>query len=284
MKILVSDYSSGHSTEPLYLSTVFNTIGCSSTLWENNISTFDMFDMAKPDLHVTHHTMLTRDLVFYLQNAKVDLIINITGINQQQLTALDQIFSEHGIKPAFYFINRYDHKLNSKTNIVPILHGADLFLGKTPPQYDIDYGIFVNDKSEMNPIGETYHYITNNEELTNDVDIYLPVHRLNNLYGNYKNIVIKNFNGEMPQLFFDAAFYHGKVFFDVKDRSNLNDCLKKIFHEEGRCDLSDMNSGEIRDSILKKHTCLHRAKSLLSQIPCKDYLDNLQQVIEKSLS
>lgn len=284
MKVLISDYSSNHTTEPLYLNTIFNTIGCESTIWPKNISTFDMFDMSMPNLHITHHSMLTKDLAIYLQNTKINIIVNITGISQQNLTSLDNIFSEYNIHPLFFFVNGYDSNLKSKTNIVSILHGADIFLGKIQQQYEIDYGIFVDNKNQMEPIGQTYHYITNSDNLTNDVDIYLPVFRLNNLYVNYKNIVIKYFNKILPQILFDASIYNGNVFFDIKDRSLLDDHLKKLLGEENKCNLNNDESGKIRDLILKKHTCLHRAKSLLSQLPdTKIYIDNLQNIIEKSI-
>lgn len=282
MKVLISDYSSNNTTEPLYLNTIFNTIGCESTLWPKNISTFDMFDMTQPNLHITHHSMLSRDLAVYLQNAKVDLVVNITGISQQNLTALDSILDDYKIKPVFFFVNRYDPKLKSKTNIVTILHGADLFLGAVQPQYSIDYGIFVNSTSQIKPLGDTYHYITSNDKLVNDADIFLPVYRLNNVYPNYKHIVIRYFDGIVPQIFFDASLY-SHVFFDLENREILNSHLKRILHEENKCSLEDYTSGNVRDLITKKHTCLHRAKSLLSQLSCKDLTDSLQGLIERSI-
>lgn len=282
MKVLISDYSSNITTEPLYLNTILNTIGCESTLWPKHISTFDMFDMTKPDLHISHHSMLSRDLAVYLQNSSIDLVVNITGISQQNLTTLDDILNEFRIKPAFFFVNHYDPQLKSKTNILSILHGADLFLGTVQPQYKIDYGIFVNSKSHIKPIGETYHYITSNDQLVNDADIFLPIHRLNNVYPNYKYLVIKYFDGILPQLLFDASLY-GYVFFDIDNREKLDINLQKLLHEENKCRLDNYESGNIRENIIKKHTCLHRAKSLLSQLSCKDEIDQLQGLIERSI-
>lgn len=284
MKILISDYTSNYSSEPMYLNTIFNTIGCSSTLWSNNISTFDMFDLTKPDLHITHHSLLTKDLAIYLQNANVDLVINITGMKQEHLNKLEAVLSEYNIVPKFFFINYHQHDLKSKTNIVTVLHGVDLFLGQSPPQYNIDYAIFVNHQSQITKFHQTYHYVTNYENLANEADIFLPITRLNHLYCNYNHIVIKYFDNVFPQVFFDAAFYNGNVFFDIENRTNLDNQLAKLLQIDNKCNIADLDSGNIRDLIMKKHTCLHRAKSLLSQLSCKNLVDNLQEIIEGSIS
>jgi hypothetical protein len=156
-------------------------------------------------------------------------------------------------------------------------------LALEPKQYDIDYGIFIHNQAQAQPIGETYHFITNVESVGEHADICLPVQKLGHLYHNYKHIVIKYFDGILPQIFFDAAYYSGSVFFDVPDRSLLDTYLVKSLGDENKCNLNDMDSGSIRNIIIKKHTCLHRAKSLLSQLPCKEYTDNLQQIIERSI-
>jgi hypothetical protein len=227
--------------------------------------------------------MLTKDLVIYLQDAKIDLVINITGMKQDNLTFLEQKLQESNITPVFFFINQHDSVLKSKTKIIPILHGVDLFLGNQPKQYDIEYGIFIDRKSEEVTFADTYHFLTNYDMLIDNADIFLPAVKLNALYPNYKHIVFQYFNGIFPQIFFDAAFYNGSVFFNVDDRTSLDNHLRKLLQREDACKLSDMTSGNIRDSILKKHTCLHRTKSLLSQLSCGKYIDELQGLIERSI-
>lgn len=285
MKVLITDYTSDHSTEPLYFNTIFNYIDCQSTLWPLNVSTFDIFDIVKPDMHITHHTRLSRDLAIYLnQNKNIDLVINVTGMTQENLISLEDAFKEYDIKPALYFVNYYDHKLKSnKTNITTVLHGADIFLGKEDQQYLIDYGVLVDSKQDIKPIGETYHYITSNNNIENDADIFLPVGRLSHVYNNYKNIVFRYFNREIPQSFFDASLNSNNVYFDVDDRSILDDNLKKLLGDGEFCNLKNKDSGNVTEKIKQKHTCLHRLKSLLSQLPCKKYTDNLQQLIESSI-
>jgi hypothetical protein len=53
---------------------------------------------------------------------------------------------------------------------------------------------------------------------------------------------------------------------------------------DNMCNITDLSSGKIKEAIMKKHTCLHRAKSLLSQLSCKTLVDNLQDIIERSVS
>jgi len=284
MKVLISNYNNNGTTESSYLNTVLNMIDCKSSIWPNNLSTYDAFDIMKPDLHITHHTLLSQDLAFYLkENKNIDLIVNITGITQDNLTHLESIFTDFGINVSFFFVNRYDHGLVSrKNNILTILPGADLFLGSEPQRYEIDYGIFVNDKSQINPIGDTYHYITNDQKIEKDADIFLPVEKLNHLYHNYNSIVIKYFDNVFPQLFFDAAL-KVPVYFDSPNKNELNSNLKKLLGDDSYCNLDNKDSGNISDKIKSKHTCLHRTKSLLSQLSCKDYTDKLQSIIERSV-
>lgn len=286
MKILISDYSSDLSTEPLYLNTCFNNAGCKSTLLSNSTSIYDGFDMVDPDIYITHHQILSKDLLLYLkenQTKKIDLVINVTGMNQDDLSRLDSIFSDNNIKPALYFVNHYDSGLRSRNNIVSILYGADLFLSSEKKQYDIDYGIFIQSKEELGSIGETYHYITYNKNIDKIADIFLPTNRLTHLYHNYNHIVFKYFDGIFPQVFFDAAIKVNSVFFDLtnnNDKNKLNKHIGKLLGEGNHCKLSDLDSGKIREQINSKHTCLHRAKSLLSQLPAKEYIDNLQKIID----
>lgn len=284
MKILISDYTNANFTEPVYFNTILNMLDCSSTLWPQNLSTYDAFDIIQPNLHITHHLKLTHDLLMYLQeNRSIDLAINITGITQENLSNLDKILNEAGIKPAVLFVNYYDHGLKLKnTNITTILHGADLFLSSEPKQYEIDYAIFVNDKSQITPTDRSYHYITTNEKLEKDADLFLPTARLNHIYHNYEQVILKYFDGEFPQLFFDAAL-KTRVFFDISERQKLDDHLNKLLGNGEHCVFGNLNSGDIKEKILKKHTCLHRTKSLLSQLPCKELTDKLQAIIERSI-
>lgn len=282
MKFLVSDYSSSESTEPLYLNTIFNSIGCNSTVWSQNISAFDVFDLTKPDVFITHFSKISKDVVMYLKdNKNIDTVINITGLNQENLKRMEETLHEFSIKPNFFFVNQYDHNLKSnKTNIHVILHCADILFGQQNRSYSIQNGIMVDHKDHIKPVGETYHYLSNNQKLEQDADIVMPAHKLIPFYHNYGSIIFRYFNNSMPQTFFDAGYYNGSVYFDINDRSALNPYLQKLFGEDNLCTKENQ---QIHKRIKQKHTCLHRAKSILSQLPCKEYTDKLQAIIEEQL-
>ena len=282
MKILINNYSNSHSTEPIYLNTAFNAAGCESTLWPSNVSTFDIFDMVQPNIHITHHSKLTIDLATYLKEAKnIDFIINITGLNQDHLIAMEEKLLSFNIKPKLYFVNHYDHNLKSnRVNIMTLLHGADIFFGKGKKQYSINSAILIDNKDQIYPYGDTYHYLSVNDQLVNDVDICMPLHHMSQLWGNYDKIIIRYFNNSLSQIFYDAAYYNNNVYFDLKDRTLLDYVLAKMLGEGKHCDLNIQESGNVSDKIKQKHTCLHRAKSLLSQLPRKEQIDKLNNIIE----
>jgi hypothetical protein len=280
---LISHYLQEHSTESLYFNSILNTVGCKSTIWNDNVSAYDILDLVKPDICITHYKKVSMDLVSYLQeNRGIDLVLNITGINQDNLNTLDSKLKELSITPKFMFSNYYDHGLVTKSNIVTILHGADILLSKSPKQYDVDYGIFVDNTDQLKPIGETYHFISDNSKIEDKIDIYLPIYRLTHLYPNYNNIVFKYFQDGLTQTFYDAAAVSDNVFFDIVDPTELDAHLNKLLgtKNEKHCDIQTKDSGSIKEAILSKHTCLHRTKTLLSQFSAKEYIDKLQNMIE----
>ena len=283
MKILISDYSSEHTTEPLYLNTIFNSIGCTSVLCPPNMSMFDTFDITQPNLFITHFSKISKDVVAYLKECKdIDIIVNVTNLKQDSLNQLESTLYENGIKPLFFFVNNYDHQLKaSKTNINVVLHGADVLFGNINKMFDIDCGIFVDKSENLRPIGETYHYLSNYQKMEDIADIVMPNHKLTQFYPSYNRIIFKYFNNTLPQAFFDAAYYGRTVYYDIDDRSILDVHLQKLFGESGLC--VDQDTGCVSQRIKQKHTCLHRAKSLLSQLPCKVYTDKLQAIIEEQL-
>lgn len=284
MKILISDYSSDSSTEPVYLNTSLNKAGCRSTILPLNTSIYDGFDISKPDVYITHHEYLSNDLLVYLKKNEIknlDLIINITGISQENLSKLDSIFDENRIKPAFYFVNHYFNKLTSKTNIISLLHGADLFLKPQSKQYEIDYAVLIDSKEQIKDMRGSYHYLTHDNKIDKISDICMPINRLCHIYHNYHKIIFRYFHGIFTQAFFDSGIRTNAVYFDVDiNKETLSKHILKLFGSESFCDFSSPESGRIKEKILNKHTCLHRTKSLLSQLPAREYLDNIQKVIE----
>lgn len=277
MKFLISDYSSPTSTEPLYLNTTLNMIGCASTLWNlNSASAYDMFDIVKPDIHISHVNYLSNDSLLYLkENKNIEVVINITGIRPEEFLRLESILNNYDINLKFYFTNNHNHKLKSKTNILALSHGADIYFKNQGLKYNIENGIIINSKNQIQPIGNTYHYITLNKDLVNDVDIAMPVINLAALYKNYNKIIIKYFDNYLPQYFFDAHYYGNDVTFEVENNEQLATDLLKLFGSDG--------INDVKNLVKKKHTCLHRTKSLLSQFPAKEYIDKLSTLTEEIL-
>ena len=279
MKVLVDNYSSTYTTEPMYLSTTINSIeGCASTIFphDHKISVYDKFDLTKPNIYITHAMLLNSDVISYLvENKDIQAVINISGINQSQLSQIESAFSYHNLKSVLFFINYSNHGLNSKNfNIFVLNHSADIYLGISKElKYDIDVGIIVSEKSQISKMEGTYHYIALNDNLSNDVDIVMPAMHLSNIYANYKNVIIKPFKKVIPQYFYDAIFYGQSV---IYDNDNLEDpmigIIKGIF--------KDLDPKILKDTVRNKHTCLNRTKSLLSQLPCNDIVIKLGKMME----
>ena len=133
MKALVQNYAAANNTEPLYLSECLNAVGIDTTTWKRqDLSAFDMFDLAKPNLFITHFSLMTDDIIKYLSgNKHIDCVLNITGADQKHVDMLDEIFQQNKIKCPFVFTNQ-PTKLNGlisrKTKLISIMHGADYFL------------------------------------------------------------------------------------------------------------------------------------------------------------
>lgn len=282
MKFLISNYSSPENTEALYFNTTLNNIGCKSTLWNHEVSAFDVFDITKPDIYITHVNTLHNDTIVYLsQNKNIDIILNITGIQNIELNRLDEIFKEQNIVPKFYFNNNPNHNLQSKNNIVLIQHSADLYIVPSNDLlYSIDCGIIVDKENQMIPYGETYHFISNNKNLDKKADIVLPIVNLSSIYNNYNKLIFKYFDGYFKQIFFDASYYGKSIYFDMGDTTYKHN-LSKLLGEDGLCDLNNDDSGNIKELIKKKHTCLHRVKTLISQLSAHDQINNLSKLIEE---
>ena len=105
MRVLIQDYSSPSSTEPMYLCQSFNSVGITAALWNSDrVSAYDMFDSFQPNLFIAHFTKITSDCIKYLsQNQHVKAIINMTGAQQNHVEQLDEILRGTGLACQFIF-------------------------------------------------------------------------------------------------------------------------------------------------------------------------------------
>jgi hypothetical protein len=277
MKFLVDNYSSTYHTEPMYINAVLNLIeGCSSDMKSNSMSVYDNFDLVNPDFFITHGGKLSQDIISYLkEHNNIYLVVNISGVTQEQIQNLEMVLKANGIDKVTFFTNYPNHGIVTKNiNVFVLAHGADIFLSKNNEvKYQIQQGVVVSNKSQITKREGTYHYLSNMSSISKDVDIFLPTVYMSNFYKNYDKIVFKSFGKVIPQSYFDAILSGNMVEYEP-DSSNdpAVAILANIF--EG-CDTFE----KVKQQVRNKHTCLHRTKSLLSQLPCNELVIKLGNII-----
>jgi hypothetical protein len=291
MKFIISDYSSYNQTEPLYFDRTLNLLdGCSSTLWNgSNISAYDIFDLVKPNIWITHIKSIVTDALAYMakENNDIQLIVNITGATQEEVSNVENFILDKNINCAFFFTNLDDSNIQcKKIKILTLPLGIDLFTRNGKLKYSIDKGVIINDLSAIKPEVYTYHYLSNNLSLDGKVDITLSIDKIASIISNYKEIVFTYFDRVIPQLFFDASYRTNKVYFNIADSEKtnyVNSKFKKLLKiDYDICD-ENINFEEIKQKIKSKHTCMNRVKSLLSQLPCHDLIKSLEAKIGEQL-
>jgi hypothetical protein len=280
MRFLIDNYANSESTEPYYLNATINNIdGCVSHLWNRNqTSAYDIFDIVKPDIFIAQKDHISLDALKYMNEHKnIGMIINVTGFNNNELLNLDNIIQQNNLNVPFVFNNGVEKLKSNKINVVNILNSADIYLLAVDKlDYKIDKAIIVQKKSQVDySYSGTYHYLSTNEELVKDVDIVQPVMRIQNIYGNYSEIVFKPFHDVIPQIFFDAILNHNNVSYEC-DGTEKSKLMNEKIHSTLGTDKS-----EWQRNVKSKHTCLNRTKSLLSQLPCNDMVLKLGKMIEE---
>lgn len=284
MKFIIGNYASSTQTEPMYIDATLKAIGCKSAIWNpTQISAYDIFDMVKPNYYLTHITAIMTDVISYIkENGGIELIINISGANQDVITNTERLLKEHKVPIAFLFTNNDDCSIESEAQLIKIGFGADLFLSRGNIQYNLDLGQIVLAKEHISNFDCPYHTISYVKNLENDVDIMLPVNQLSNIYHNYDRLVFRSFGTIIPQCLYDAIYYGKNVSYDIDDentRKMVSEKIKKIFRTD--VDICDPNSNktELRKKLLDRHTCFHRVKSILSQLPSSEYLERIDKLI-----
>lgn len=285
MKFLITNYASDSQTESMYINASINMIdGCKSALWNpKEVSAYDMFDAVRPDYFICHVDSISTDAMTYIKNEspQTRIILNTTGSNQNNVLGVENILLDEGIDIAFFFTNSDEITLKpKKTNILSILFGADIFLNEGFLNFNLDKAIFIHHKEDKGVVDGPHHVLSYNGNNRGIADIVLPIYQLGHLYENYNEIVIKYCGNIVPQLFFDAVYYGNIVSYNInnKDENNrVNEKLKKVLKLENNFETYDADY--IKRIVKSKHTCLNRTKSLLSQLPAKEYIDKLDNII-----
>lgn len=303
MKALVQNYTTSTSTEAAYLHESLNCLnGVESAFWsDTNVSVFDMFDIVKPDIFITHITLLNDDALKYLRrNQRIKLIVNVTGSSQETVDLINHVVKETKINCPLLFTNQPKrlNRLSSKgTKLISVMHGADLFAGRRGrrfPEYQIELGLLTDYKSddrldELLSSAETYHYLTQNPQPLEGSDIHMSAFDMYELYGKYNKFVVSVEDLYIPQAFFDATIYGNKTYYHCKydaQTDRMKDVLDGVL-KVGRfvCGTQkeiaedDSNFDRVKDTVLEKHTCLNRLARIFSNIKMPDLESQTKQLI-----
>ena len=299
MKVLIQNYASPDSTEPLYICEALNSLdGVEANIWSasENSSVFDAFDTIKPEMFITHFGYMTNDVVKYLSNNKrIEMLVNVTGATQEVIDQFDEMVSSKNINCPLAFYNTPSSLnliLQRKVKLLSILHGADIYLSQQSvdtPEYEADLAIISNydvkDRmSEITNSFDTYHYLSTNQEIAGEVDIVAPAMHLYGLYKRYKNILITQDTLCVPQVLFDSIFYGNNVFYLPKydsQKEKMTGILKSSLKtDENITDMENKNASLIKDKIISSHTCLSRVKRMFSKIKHSEIAKQIDEQIK----
>jgi hypothetical protein len=268
MKFLIQNYTSALSTEPMYLDQCFKQTGAiTSAIWDTNAaSTYDALDSFNPDVLLCHYSSsVLNDILKYLsQNKKIELVVNITGAQDNHIQILENLIEKNNISSPFFISNLHEkiYSPKSKKKIFNMLPGVDLFLPKQNiPDFNIEAAILSNNKelAQKTIKGyETYHKlgIGSQDEY---FDFSVSVASMTSFYEKYNKIILA---ADLPvvfsQFFFDAVYKSKKVVIKSSDEKTSSEILSDLFHSNEDNDIAVI----VKNQIRTKHTCFNRAERL----------------------
>ena len=267
MKAIVQNYVTAFSTESMYITETINRIsGCSAAYWKNNISAYDIFDTVKPDIFFTHASFLKRDTVEYLSNnANIECIFNITGLNQDVVNNVNNLIKDQNIKCPLLYTNELNKSLKSKINLQYIPLGFDQYnpIINEIPDYKIDLGCFSISKEVSVPEEfKTYHILGS----VSNADIKSTILEIPSLCTRYKNFVIYDDSNIVSQAFY-TSLYHGTPTYYHTSNEKIKQAIKNITKSENTFDINNKEEyqwKDIQEQIKSKHTGANRVKTMFS--------------------
>ncbi|NDG28566.1 hypothetical protein EB118_00485 [bacterium] len=283
MNFVIDNYTTSEDTQPMYFHQTLIEMDHKSYLCDSSKeSVYDIFDRYKPDVYITHGHKISQDVIHYINNNenKIDVLINISAMSNEDVQKLSQFFFANNITSSLFFSYLDSDNLPKikDRNIISLCNAADLNLlqRKNTIKFNVDIGVLVKTKNNIKEYDGIYHNISNYESLKDDVDFVLPELLLAPLYKSYKTIVLREFNGYLPQSLFDAIIFDCSVYFDLDNKDSLNkmnDTVSKILKTSKTLDINDndrlIDFSELKTYILEKHTSKNRVKTLLSNIRTK---------------
>lgn len=288
MRILFHNYSNELTTEPLYLSNAMRQCGLDVTLWvDPSISAYDAFDMNKPDVFITHAYSVTPDIFKYLgESKKIDLVLNVTGLSDVQVSDIEKYCDHEGVKCPFMFTNHFSLKGRNKTPDIKtkfhrVYPAFDLFLSNPIDKPKIiSEGVISqhNDEQLQSVIKdkEVYHLIqVTNGEREDGFDLRTNATSLKGLYPVYNKLtVVGDANFCSSQLFFDLNYNTHNISISCHDETAFFDFLSEAFEN---IDTGEDIKLQVREQIKNRHTPFHRAATLCKHLKAKDEMAKVER-------
>jgi len=293
--ILFQNYASDLCTEPMYLHGCFTRVGVPAGIWHPGGSVFDILDTYKPEVLVCHFKNMTNDIFKYFSKNnqfKCDVVINITNASQEEFNTIEQVVKNSKMIVPFYFSNvppSLQTIQSTKTKIVSILPGVDLFLNGTDTglNFEVEAGIISTGQNEivkqLATKYATHHKLKFLGGNVQDPDFDLPVNIMNltNLYGRYETVVLADIPEVIfTQLFFEAVHKskHVKLVTPTEQQDKLDQILSQLFSNSGYL---NSISDTIKKEIKLKHTCFSRASRLAQLLGQSEVSNKLRKITEE---
>ena len=297
MRVLIQNYSTNNSTEPMYLCQCLQSSGLTAALWNpSQSSAFDAFDTIKPDVFITKFEHFNNDIYKWLiQSQQTQCVINMTGAQQEHVGILDQMSEKLNIPFVFTNEPKGRQKLKEgKVKIHGLLPAHDVFLDAIPsvaPDYEIELGILAGYDSrsrtkEIYDNFESYHFLSTESSLTDSLDVTAPIMNLASLLSRYKNIVISEDGPNINQVLFEALAKCDSVFYKCKYESHQDKIvplLQKILGSKEGLEFNK-KSVSFKSRVMEKHTCFNRASSLAKLLKAEELSRNINNVAKEFLN
>lgn len=283
MKILIENYNSHTSTEASYFHQALTQAEVEVFLWQRQQYTaFDIFDIVDPDIFITKYKNICPDTLKRMSNTKCKIIINVSGISENEAANLEETINESKIQCPFVFYNLESPKGFKKIKTVQIMQGADIFLPHTqssPKQ--VAYGLVSDNLFDVgDKLGNVYHKICLGET-SDEADVSMNIFDLSNVLHIYSNVLLAGKNPDIVcgQVFLDSTIrITGKcsVHLDDKNQKMVSDYMLHLFPElPGK---QELIKNYLRTTILRKHSCINRAERLMKNIGDDEICQKLRKI------
>ena len=270
MNVIIDNYTSEKTTEPMYLAECLNNVGFEAALWNrSDISLFDLYEIVKPNLIIANLSTISIDLFKVLKGKSIELVVNISGASQEDVSALESAIKSNNINCPLLFSDGINDNYKTSLTHIEIMKGADIFLGHQNidgiPEYSIDKAFFVDSAQEVSH-EDTYHVIGIDPDVASDM--FLPINVNHKICRKYKKIDFIQSKLSLSQHFFDVNFYGPDVSTQTagSDAEAISSFLNEHFGED------------VQSSIKTKHSCVNRVARLLQKIKCKDEASKVRKI------